>query len=978
MNRNFLRVLFLIFAFAKAYTSQAQFSSHDPLVTNDSIAQMKWVDSVYNSLNNREKVGQLFMVDLFSNKGKAHVDAVRKLVKEQKIGGIIFSKGGPLQQAHLTNELQGMSKTPMLIAMDAEWGLSMRLDSTYAFPWNMTLGATPGTQSSYDAGRRIGRHCKRLGVHINFAPDVDINTNPDNPIIGNRSFGEDMYNVTEKSQAFMKGMQSTGTLACAKHFPGHGDTDQDSHKTLPTVDFSAERIDSVELYPYRKLFKEGMSSVMVAHLNIPSLEPRPGYPTSISEKVVTDLLKTQMGFKGLIFTDALNMKGASNFSEPGDIDLQAFKAGNDVLLISENVPKAIDKIIEAWIKGDLNDERIEHSVKKILKAKYASGLHNYRPISTFNLIADLNTERDDVVYERAISQAVTILRNKDSILPLKNLELKKIAYVELGDDSGAVFLKELNKYTTVTQVKADKLDGLLKELETYNTVIVGLHRSNDSPWKGYQINSNQLTWLYEIARKHNVIFDAFVRPYMLKQLKTVENFEAIVMSYQNSEWSQQVSAQIIFGARPAVGRLPVSAGELFKVNDGIDTPFLKRLAYGNTPSSVGLDSYKLSEIDSVARYTIDNLGAPGMQILVARRGKVVYQKNFGYHTYEKKQPVQDNDVYDIASLTKIMGTLPLVMELEEQSIIDLDDSIGSLIPDLSRSNKKDITLKSMLSHYARLPAWIPFYKYTLDTITARPMSQYYRNSKSSIYNIQVASGLFTNQIVQDTIFNRIANSQLREQQKYKYSDLPYYILKKYLEDRSNKTLHELTRNHFYKRMGMDRMGYLPLQRFDKNEIVPTERDTSFRSQLVHGYVHDQGAAMQGGIGGHAGLFSNSNDVAKMMQMYMQNGSYGGVEYFKPETILKFNTCYYCDQEVRRGVGFDKPQLDEVGPTCGCVSMTSFGHSGFTGAYTWADPDAEIVYVFLSNRIFPSADNRFLLSENIRTNIQQIIYDAIID
>lgn len=978
MNRNFSRVLFLIFAFAKAYTSQAQFSSHDPLVTNDSIAQMKWVDSVYNSLNNREKVGQLFMVDLFSNKGKAHVDAVRKLVKEQKIGGIIFSKGGPLQQAQITNELQGRSKMPMLIAMDAEWGLSMRLDSTYAFPWNMTLGATPGTQSSYDVGRRIGRHCKRLGVHINFAPDVDINTNPDNPIIGNRSFGEDMYNVTEKSQAFMKGMQSTGTLACAKHFPGHGDTDQDSHKTLPTVDFSAERIDSVELYPYRKLFKEGMASVMVAHLNIPSLEPRAGYPTSISEKVVTDLLKTRMGFKGLIFTDALNMKGASNFSEPGDIDLQAFKAGNDVLLISENVPKAIDKIIEAWIKGDLTDERIEHSVKKILKAKYASGLHNYRPISTFNLIADLNTERDDVVYERAISQAVTILRNKDSILPLKNLELKKIAYVELGDDSGAVFLKELNKYTTVTQVKADKLDGLLKELETYNTVIVGLHRSNESPWKGYQINSNQLTWLYEIARKHNVIFDAFVRPYMLEQLKTVENFDAVVMSYQNSEWSQQVSAQIIFGARPAVGRLPVSAGELFNVNDGIDTPFLKRLAYGNTPSSVGFNSYKLSKIDSVARHTINNLGAPGMQILIARRGKVVYQKNFGYHTYEKKQPVQDKDVYDIASLTKIMGTLPLVMELEEQRIIDLDDSIGSLIPDLSRSNKKDITLKSMLSHYARLPAWIPFYKYTLDSITARPMPQYYRNSKSSIYNIEVASGLFTNQIVQDTIFNRIANSQLREQQKYKYSDLPYYILKKYLEDRSNKTLHELTRNHFYKRMGMDRMGYLPLQRFGKNEIVPTERDMTFRSQLVHGYVHDQGAAMQGGIGGHAGLFSNSNDVAKMMQMYLQNGSYGGVEYFKPETILKFNTCYYCDQEVRRGVGFDKPQLDEVGPTCGCVSMTSFGHSGFTGAYTWADPDAEIVYVFLSNRIFPSADNRFLLSENIRTNIQQIIYDAIID
>ena len=978
MNRTLLQGLLLIFAFAKAYTSQAQFSSHDPLITNDSIAQIKWVDSVYNSLNQREKVGQLFMVDLFSNKGKAHVAAVRKLVEEQKIGGIIFSKGGPLQQAHLTNELQSKSKTPMLIAMDAEWGLSMRLDSTYAFPWNMTLGATPSTRSSYDVGRRIGQHCKRLGVHINFAPDVDINTNPDNPIIGNRSFGEDMYNVTDKSQAFMKGMQSTGTLACAKHFPGHGDTDQDSHKTLPTVEFSAERIDSVELYPYRKLFQEGMASVMVAHLNIPSLEPRPGYPTSISEKVVTDLLKNRMGFKGLIFTDALNMKGASNFSEPGQIDLQAFKAGNDVLLISENVPKAIDKIIAAWDTGDITDERIEHSVKKILKAKYASGLHNYQPINTFNLINDLNTESDDVVYERAISDAVTILRNKDSILPLKNLELKKIAYVELGDDSGTVFLKELNKYTKVTQVKANQLDDLLKKLQPYNTVIIGLHRSNDSPWKGYQIKSTQLTWLYEIARTHDVVFDAFVRPYMLAQLNTVENFEGIVMSYQNSEWSQKISAQIIFGARPAVGRLPVSAGSQFNVNDGVDTPYLRRLAYGSTPSSVGLDSYRLSKIDSIANHTVNSLGAPGMQILVARRGKVVYQKNFGYHTYSKEQPVNDEDVYDIASLTKIMGTLPLVMELEEQGVVNLEDSIGTLIPELADSNKKDITIKSMLSHYARLQAWIPFYRYTLDSITSRPMSQYYRNSKSSIYNVEVAQNLFANGVIQDTIFNRIANSELRSRQEYKYSDLPYYLLKKFIEDRFKKTLHELTTNHFYKRMGMNYMGYLPLERFTKDKIVPTENDMTYRGQLIHGFVHDQGAAMQGGIGGHAGLFSNANDVAKMMQMYLQNGSYGDVTYFKPKTIAKFNTCYYCDQEVRRGVGFDKPQLDEVGPTCGCVSMTSFGHSGFTGAYTWADPDSEIVYVFLSNRIFPSAENRFLLSENIRTNIQQIIYDAIID
>jgi len=969
--------LLLVLAFAKAYTSQAQLTSHQPLVATDSIAQMQWVDSVYQSLSQEEKIGQLFMVDLFSNKGKAHTDQVRDLVEKYKIGGIIFSKGGPVQQAYLTNELQAKSKTPLLIAMDAEWGLAMRLDSTYAFPWNMTLGATPGTRSSYEVGKRIGEHCKRLGVHINFAPVVDINTNPQNPIIGNRSFGEDMNNVTDKAGAFMKGMQSTGTLACAKHFPGHGDTDQDSHKTLPTVDFSAARIDSIELTPYRKLIDKGMASVMVAHLNIPSLESRSGYPTSISKKVVTDLLKIKLGFNGLIFTDALNMKGASNFSAPGEIDLQAFKAGNDVLLISEDIPKSIDKIVAAMAAGDITDERLAHSVKKILMSKYIVGLNHYKPVLIPNLIEDLNTEKDEVVYENAISKAITVLRNENNTLPITNLETKKIAYVELGDDSGDVFYKELNKYTKVDKIVADKLDVLLQMLETYNTVIVGFHKGNENPWKSYRLQERELTWLYEIARKHCIIFDGFVSPYMLDQIKTAKNFEGIIMSYQNSDWSQQVSAQLIFGGRDAVGTLPVSAG-LFKVKEGMAVKNVKRLSYGNDPSSVGLDSGMLAKIDSIANYTINEKGAPGMQILVARRGKVILDKTYGYHTYDKKDPVTYSDIYDIASVTKILSTLPLVMELEEKNVISIDDVISKLDADLKSTNKEQITVKQMLSHYARLKPWIPFYIYTLDSLTHQPLSQYYSKGSKANYRTQVADELFINSMAQDTIFNRIKNSELREDLEYKYSDLPYYLLKKYIEKHYHKNLDELTQDHFYESLGMNRTGYLPRKKFPISQIIPTENDTTFRKQLIHGYVHDQGAAMQGGIGGHAGLFSNANDIAKMMQMYLQGGTYGGRQYFTQETIDKFNTCYFCESDVRRGVGFDKPQLEEEGPTCGCVSKRSFGHSGFTGAYTWADPEEEIVYVFLSNRIYPDAGNRFLIDKNIRTDIQQIIYDSIID
>ncbi len=965
--------LIMVLAFAKAYSQQ---TSH-PLIAPQIESQQQWVDSVYQSLTLEERIGQLFMVDLFSNKEKAHVDRVRKLVAEYKIGGVIFSKGGPIQQARLTNELQQASKTPLLIAMDAEWGLAMRLDSVYAFPWNMTLGAARQSTTSYEVGRRIGEHCKRLGVHINFAPDVDINTNPDNPIIGNRSFGEDRENVTQKSFAFMKGMQSTGTLACAKHFPGHGDTDQDSHKTLPTVDFTAARIDSIELYPYKRLIKHGLSSVMVAHLNIPSLESRSGYPTSISQKVVTTMLRDSLQFNGLIFTDALNMKGASNFSKPGDIDLAAFKAGNDVLLISEDVPTAIATIKRAIDTGEVSPERLEYSVRKILMAKYKVGLHDYTLINTENLIADLSTEEDEIVYENAMEQAITLLKNDKKLLPLRDLEIKNIAYVHLGDDTGDEFLKELNRYTAVDKIEAADLSSLMSRLSSYNTVIIGFHRSNASPWKSYQLTTKELTYLYEISRKHRVIVDLFVNPYVLGQLRTITNIESLLVSYQNSSWSQRLSAQMIFGARDIQGKLPVSAGK-FKEGQGIKISAIKRLSYGNTPASVGLDARQLSRIDSVAQYTIENKGAPGMQILVARKGKVVFNKSYGNFTYDNSVPVNSESVYDVASVTKILATLPLIVELEDRKLFSLDEPLGRLSDKYLASNKASITPREMLSHYAGLKPWIPFYRYTLDSIEAKPLKTYYSPVKTKQYPVEVADHFYASPIVYDTIFNRIATSDLLEKRRYKYSDLPYYIFKDYIESYYKKNLDELTQDHFYKPMGMNRTGYLPIKKFDKKDIVPTENDQIFRNQLIQGYVHDQGAAMQGGIGGHAGLFSNANDVAKMMQMYLQKGTYGGRTYFKAKTFDKFNHRYYESEKVRRGLGLDKPSLDNVGNTCNCTSDSSFGHSGFTGAYTWADPDEELVYVFLSNRVYPDANNRFLIEKNIRTDIQQIIYDAIID
>ncbi|MGO3183140.1 MAG: glycoside hydrolase family 3 N-terminal domain-containing protein [Aequorivita sp.] len=969
--KKFLLASILIFLFYPLFAQE-----NNPLILKkDFQNQKRWVDSIYDNMSLEEKMGQLFMADIFSSDPKAKTDKIKDLITNYHLGGIIFSKGGPMQQAKLNNEFQALAKIPLMIGMDAEWGLAMRLDSTFAYPWNMTLGAITDNKIVEKVGRRIGEHSKRLGVHINFAPVVDINTNPNNPIIGNRSFGEDRDNVTDKALAFMKGMQSAGIMGSAKHFPGHGDTDMDSHKTLPTIDFSRERLDTLELYPYKKLINEGLNSVMVAHLNVPALEPRINYPSSLSSKIITDLLKKELGFNGLIFTDALNMKGASNFKKPGEIELAAILAGNDILLISENVPKAMDFLIKSYNEETITEKRLAYSVKKILYAKYKVGLNHYKPVNTMYLLDDLNSVTDDALYEEAMDNALTVIKNDRAILPIKDLKKKKIAYVNFGDDSGEEFLSELKKYGKVDWVKANSLDDYVQKLKEYNYVIIGFHKSNDNPWKSYKFTQNEVVWLYEIARTNTVILDVFARPYAMLDLKTTANFEGVIMSYQNSKVSQQLSAQLIFGAREAKGKLPVSLGEDFPLNTSLKTKSLRRLQYG-TPESVGVNSYKLKKIDSLANLGIREGMFPGAQILVARKGKVIYQKNFGYHEYDKKIKVKDTDIYDLASLTKILASVPIVMELVDKKKLSLNTKLSEMLPEYKHSNKANVTLKQMLSHYARFKAWIPFYRHTFNKEKTGVSSKYYSDIPGKDFNVEVAENLYMRRDYMDTIYKDIRESDLNPRLEYRYSDLPYYILKKYLEKEFGKPLENIVQGNLYESLGANYTLYHPLSKFLKENIPPSEQDNLFRKQKVQGYVNDQGAAMLGGASGHAGLFSNSNDVAKIMQMYLWKGFYGGTRYFEPNILDKFNTCYYCDKDVRRGVGFDKPQLGTVGPTCGCVSMTSFGHSGFTGTFAWADPEKEIVYVFLSNRTFPDATNRKLIKSDLRSNIQAAIYEAI--
>ncbi len=949
----------------------------DPLEKRDNYGQRVWVDSIFNTMTLEQKIGQLFVVQAYSNKGEKHKAAIARMVKKYQVGSIVFMQGTPKKQAALTNYYQQISNIPLLIAVDGEWGLGMRLKNSYSFPWNMTLGAIEDHCLIERFGKQVGNDCKRLGIHLNFAPVVDININPKNPIIGNRSFGGGRGNVTQKAVAFTKGLQGENVLACAKHFPGHGDTDVDSHEALPTIPFSKERLDSIELYPYRELFDVGLASVMVAHLSVPSLELDTNLPSSLSESIVTDLLKRKMGFEGLVITDALNMKGLTNFLTPADANLAAFLAGNDLLLVPHEIQKTIEKIKEAIAKDKQVEAQLNASVKKILKAKYWVGLKHYKPVALENLEKDLNNIEHEVLHRELIENSITVLKNDGGDLPIKDLVGTKIAYVKLGDADNKTFINRLNDYAEVTVVSAKTLDVLLEKLEPYSCVVIGYHKSDANPRKDFKFKNRELVWLQEIARKKCVILDVFASPFSLLDIKTYTNIDGVIVSYQNNKKVQDISAQIIFGALPAKGRLPVRINDSFPEGFGLLTTDLKRLSYG-LPEEVNMSSEKLKKIDSMATVVIRKKMAPGMQVLVARDGKVVFRKSYGYHTYNKKQKVKNSDLYDLASLTKILGALPMIMKGEEDGKFTLEDKLGDLMPVLKGSNKDTVTVKEALSHYGKLKSWIPFYLETLDSITKKPLKKFYRQKKSKKFAIKVAEKMYLRTDYVDTIFKRIAEVDQYEKLRYKYSGLPFYLFKDYIEKEYKMPLDKLDDELFFKPLGASTLTYNPLKKFNKFRITPTENDTYFRHQLLRGNVHDMGAAMLDGVSGNAGLFANANDVAKMMQLYLQGGYYGGKRFLKKETLEKFNYRYFEKDKVRRGLGFDKPQLNpKVKASCGCMSSKSFGHSGFTGTYAWADPETKIVYIFLSNRVYPKMSNNKLGKKNIRTIVQQFVQDAII-
>lgn len=936
----------------------------------------KWVDSIMQKLTPDERIGQLFMVAAFSNKDAKHVTEITNLIKLNKIGGLIFMQGGPVRQATLTNKYQKLSKVPLMIAMDAEFGLAMRLDSTVLFPRQMTMGALQNDSLIYELGEDMARQCKRLGVHVSFSPVADVNNNPANPVIGTRSFGENKFLVANKALMYMKGLQDNHVLACGKHFPGHGDTDADSHKMLPTISHSKTRLDSLELYPFKQLIAQGLGSMMVAHLFIPAYDTTANRATTLSKNVVTDLLKNDLGFKGLIFTDALNMKGVSSFNQQGEVDVKALLAGNDILLFSGDVPKAIAMIKASIAKGELTQDEIDARCRKVLMAKQWCGLDKQKTVKMKGLYNDLNTFGSELLRRNIAENAITLLKNENNIIPFTRLDTLKIASVSLGTDTfRTMFQERLSVYAPVHLFKLSRfprkevLDTLIAKMNNYNVIILSLHNMSQKPADGFSLGAldrSLITTFQAMGKK--VVLNVFGPPYSLNSLAGAENCAAVVMSYESQEYIEDMSAQLLFGGVAASGKLPVSVNA-WKSGTGISTK-ATRLKY-TLPEEIGFSRATLAKIDSIVKDGIKQKAYPGCQLFIAKDGKVIYNKSYGYFTYTPTHAVENTDLYDIASVTKIMATVPSVMKLVDEKQMNLNEKLSTYLPELSTTNKKDIIIRDMLAHQAGLQAWIPFYLHVLNKDGTRK-KEYFRKTFSDSFPMYVAPSLFMVKGYTDSIYKAINESPLKDDHKFLYSDLGYYYLKRIIERKSDTLLSCYVKDNFYTPLGLTTMGYQPRLKFPSQRCAPTENDQVFRMQQLQGDVHDQGAAMLGGIGGHAGVFSNANDVGVMMQLFLNGGTYGGKRYFETATINEFTKQQFAGN--RRGVGFDKPEPDstKVNPACDNISLASYGHQGFTGTQAWADPETGMVFVFLSNRVYPDAEHNKLAKMGIRGQLMEII------
>lgn len=946
-----------------------------------------WVDSVYKELSLDEKIGQLFMpvVDPSSSwktRAASYID-------KQKIGGVLFSKGTLATQAEMTNYMQSISKVPLFVALDGEWGLSMRLTDAPKYPRNQIMGAISDPEILKIYGKEIARQCREMGIHINFAPSVDVHSNPNNPVIGTRSFGEDPQTVAWQGVAFAQGMEEGGVMPVAKHFPGHGDTSDDSHHTLPTIKHSLERLTEVELLPFKQYIDSGLSGMMIAHLDIPVFNTN-GTPSSLSKNIGEVLLKEQMGFTGLTFTDGMIMKGVS--SQP-EMSVKAILAGNDIVLGVGDMAQEFDQVKKAINAGVISEKLLEEKVKRILSYKFILDVHKFEPIKTSTIKSAVNSSESRWAQHKVYDNIVTLVKDEKSIIPIKNLDKNKIASIAIGTSDKNTFQEYLNRYTNVSTFQAanvGEIASVAKKIEEFDIVIISIHSA--------KMNDSQD--LQKLLKSHsNSILVLFDTPYTLDKLKaSTSNSATVVCGYDNTDFAQMSAAQAIFGGIEVSGKLPVSAGG-FKAGTGINTK-KKRLQY-SLPEETNISSHKLEHIENIALEGIRQKAFPGCYVMVVKDGVVIYDRGFGNLEYGKSGEVDINTVYDLASITKAAATVPALMKLYDEKKIKLQDNFGQHIPMTKGTDKANITIREALFHETGIAPFIPYYTSAIDsdsysgnlfgkrsdTYHARYAGAWGRtdykflptliaSTQSERFNRPVAKDIFASNDMQEKLLKDVIDSPLGAK-RYRYSCLNFMLIKESIENIAGTDLNTFLHTSFYDKLGASSTTFLPLNYISADVIAPTENDPFFRKQQLKGYVHDEGAALFGGISGNAGLFSSANDLAKMLQMLMNGGEYGGDRYLSNETVTLFTKT--TSNKSRRGLGFDKPEPrnNNSSPTSPLTPVTVYGHTGFTGTSFWSDPDNNLIYIFLSNRVFPNRTPNRLSTLKIRERIQDEIYKAVL-
>ena len=974
-------------------------------VNLDKYLNHPWVDSVFNSLTPDQRIAQLIWIDVSGDQDVAKQTRVAELIKKNNFGGLVFFEGTAVKQVQLTNYYQSLAKTALMIAMDAEWGPGMRLDEAAPFPYNMTMGAVANDELIHKGAAMMAAQLKRLGVQVSFGPVSDINTQPLNPIIGMRSFGESRDLVTSKCIAYMKGLQENGIIAVAKHFPGHGDTKADSHSSLPLLPYDRQRLDNMELFPFKKLSEAGIGGIMTAHIRVPALDPSGTGPASLSNKVIEGVLRKELDYKGLIITDAMNMGGASLDNQHGNIDVQAIKAGNDVVEFPLDGEVAIAAIKEAIAKKEIAVEEIDLKCRRVLAAKLFAGLNHLHPVKSEGLVADLNTPEAQFAQRQLAESALTLLENNNNLVPFQGLDTLKIAALSVGSQSVTPFQNMLANYTKVdffnlseNSTEKEQL-AVLKKLSVYNLVITGIHSLYEGPTRQtvkvgnvvhiapkrpYNVTESLENLLPHLTSMKNSVIVFFSNPYAINEIKGFGHPSALMVAYQNSSMFQELAAQLLFGGIGAGGKLPVSIGNRFKSGDGITINESIRLKY-TLPEEVGLISKRLNfRIDSIINNALSLKAFPGCNVLVAKDRKIIFQKAYGYHTFDNRIPASLDDIYDLASVTKVSGALPAIMKLNEEGKYLLDEPFSTYWTDwkkgfLHPSNKSDITLRELLSHQSGLVPFIGFYRNTM--IGKSLNTKLYSTVSNDRYNLEIAPGLYLKTNYENRVYKSIRKSPLKTRGKYVYSDLSIILTPQIVTKLSGMKFTDYLDQNFYRPLGATTVTYQPLQKFQYDQVVPTEYDSLYRKRLVHGTVHDESAAVFGGVAGNAGLFASANDLAKLVQMYVQYGTYGGKQYLKRSTLETFNKVQYPPTN-RRALGFDKPLIDnqkydkEKAYPCQSATPESFGHSGFTGTFFWADPTNGLIYIFLSNRVYPTRANNQISDLNVRTGILQVMYEEI--